>query len=119
MMKERFWMPLYVGHYLADTMDLTKAEHGSYLLAIMAYWQKGGALTSKELRAVSGREVDRVSKFFVMCDGLWHHKRVDEELRKAAEKMEASRQKALKGVEARRRLGLLPAAPVGIRRNGQ
>ena len=101
-------MPLYVGDYMADTIDLKNRQHGAYLLCLMKYWMKRGALTSDELRAVCGRDVDRICKFFIWCDGLWHHKRVDEELRLSDDLMEKARAKAMKGVEARRKLGLLP-----------
>lgn len=107
------WMPLYIGDYLGDTIDLTNAEHGAYLKSMMAYWRKGGALTHKELRAICGREVDRVCRFYITCDGLWHHKRIDEELKKAEARIQAAHDKAMKMVAARRRVGQLPKQGVG------
>lgn len=98
-------MPLYVGDYMADTITLSNREHGSYLLSMMAYWQKGSALTSQELRDICGRDTDRVSKFFVWCDNRWHHKRIDIEIKKALDHQEATRAKAMKMVEARRQKG--------------
>jgi uncharacterized protein YdaU (DUF1376 family) len=101
-------MPLYIGDYLADTIDLTNAEHGAYLKSLMMYWRKGESLTPNELRAVCGKEIDRVSRFFIMDDGRWHHKRVDEELDLAHKRKLSLAEKALKSVLARRKSGLLP-----------
>ena len=101
-------MPLYIGDYLADTIDLTNSEHGAYLKSLMMYWRKGGALTWHELRAVCGKDLDRVSKFFISHDGRWHHKRVDIELEKAWKRKEAAEAKAKKSVEVRKLTGLLP-----------
>lgn len=98
-------MPLYVGDYMADTIGLGVRQHGAYLLAMMAYWQKGEALTSDELWKICGRDVDRICRFFVWCDERWHHKRIDEELARAADFMAKAHAKAMKGVEARRKLG--------------
>lgn len=107
-MKTDIWMPLYIGDYLADTIDLTNAEHGAYLKSLMMYWRKGESLTPKELRAVCGRDVDRVSRFFIMDDRRWHHKRVDQELEIAHKRKVAAEERSRKGVEARRKSGLLP-----------
>lgn len=98
----KIWMPLFIGDYLADTIGLTNAEHGAYLLSMMAYWRKGESLTQKEMRAACGKDFERVTEFYVWCDHRWHHKRIDIELAKARERSEVARAKALKGVAARR-----------------
>ena len=98
-------MPIFIGDYIADTIGLTNAEHGAYLLALMKYWRKGESLTPVELKEVCGRETDRISRFFTMDGGRWHHKRVDQEMKTARDRNESARLKANKGVEARRQKG--------------
>lgn len=107
----RLFFPLYIGDYLADTMDLDLAEHGAYLLCLMSYWRKKGPLTPEEIRSIAKTEFQRISRFFILQDSMWHHKRVDFELAKAIRNHELSVQKAMKGVQARRRLGQLPTTP--------
>ena len=91
-MKPDIFMPLYIGDYLRDTLGLSRADHGSYLLLIMAYWANGGPLHDDDdyLREVA--RCDRqdwarcrglMLRFFTKGDGVWRHKRVDEELEAA------------------------------------
>jgi uncharacterized protein YdaU (DUF1376 family) len=104
-------MPLWIGDYLADTIGLTFSQHGAYLLSMMAYWRKGEALTHPELLAITGKEFDRISQFYIPMDDLWHHKRIDIELALARERVLKQQAKSQKGVAARRASGQLPPQP--------
>lgn len=85
------WMPFYVGDYARATLNLTTQEHGAYLLLILHYWDNGGIPDDDEELAVITRLTmpewqkarQRLSRLFL--EG-WKHKRIDEELAKAAEK---------------------------------
>jgi uncharacterized protein YdaU (DUF1376 family) len=103
-------MPLFIGDYLADTMRLTRDQHGGYLLLIMDYWRSGEAppddddilatITKstpsewKKLRAI-------LAKFFTIEDGLWKHKRIEIEMQKAAENYASKVERAKAGAAAR------------------
>lgn len=104
------WMPLYVGDYLADTTHLSAAEHGAYLLLIMAYWQSGRPLpdddgklgrvarmSPKEWRAARAT----LAEFFTVEDGEWRHGRVDEELARAERVTEQKRSAGRASAERR------------------
>lgn len=95
-------MPIYIGDYLGDTGHLTRAQHGSYLISMFHYWRAGESLPHDKFKAICGKEFDKVSEFYVLEGGRWHHKRIDEELTKARARLESARAKALKGVAARR-----------------
>jgi uncharacterized protein YdaU (DUF1376 family) len=88
------WMPLYIGDYLADTMELDAAQHGAYLLLLMFYWRNGPLPVEDAKLAQIARTDPRawkktvgpvVKAFFREADGRLHQKRADLELAKAAE----------------------------------
>jgi uncharacterized protein YdaU (DUF1376 family) len=91
------FMPFYVGDYLRDTLRLTRAEHGGYMLLLMAYWAEGKPLADddRQLAAIARATAAEwrklratLASFFDVRDGAWHHKRVDHELKKAGEAYE-------------------------------
>ena len=100
-MKTDIWMPIYIGDYLSDTLGLTLAEHGAYLLSIMAYWRKRGPLTDSELQSICNNRCDnecnkvcdRVCQFYVKDGNLWRHKRIDIELELAKKRKLAQHQR--------------------------
>jgi len=86
-------MPLYVGDFLADTLDLNAAETGAYLLLIMHYWQHGGLPDDdRKLAAIARTTTLKWSKMKTVVESYfqpgWRHKRVDRELQLADEKHE-------------------------------
>lgn len=92
------FMPLWIADYAADTLHLTRDQHGGYLLLLMAYWRNGGPLQADDatlagiVRASSTewRKLKPVlQRFFVERDGLWTQKRADEELERAKRLVEA------------------------------
>src|ERR1035438_8773344 len=82
-MKTDIWMPLYIGDYTSDTIGLTHAQHGAYLLALMAYWKKGGPLADSEARGILGEQAESLTRFFRIDQEGWHSKRADQELKLA------------------------------------
>lgn len=85
------WMPLYVGDLLSDTLDLTAAEFGAYVLLICAYWQNGGPLPSDRgrIRRILRNPkrfdelYDRVSQYFTDTGDILVHQRIDIELNRS------------------------------------
>lgn len=108
--KTDVWMPLWIGAYLADTMKLTTVQHGAYFLLLMAYWRERAPLKDDddELRSITKTERAEwkrmrpvLSPFFKVGEGVWWHKRVEEEMAKADERSSKARAKAQKGADAR------------------
>lgn len=88
------WMPLVVGDYLKDTTRLTTEQHGAYLLLIMSYWVQGPPSDDdEELAAIAKMDAKtwrktraKLERFFIVENGQWKHKRVEEELARWVEK---------------------------------
>lgn len=86
------WMPMYWADYLADTTHLTTEQHGAYFLLIGTYWRQGRPLPNDDKKLA---QITRLSHadwikvreeilcFFVAKNGRLHHKRIDQELKKA------------------------------------
>ena len=94
-MKTDAWMPLWIGDYLADTMHLTAAQHGAYLLLLMAHWRRPEGLpadtdflaaTARMTREQWLSEAKACLAFFTERDGVLTHKRVVAERAKAQAK---------------------------------
>lgn len=95
-MSSRPWMPLDIGDYLEDTGHLTTVQHGAYMLLIMEYWKRGGLPDDDRKLAAFARMTpdqwaehrDTLADFFMPG---WKHKRIEEELARAAEIIEKRR----------------------------
>lgn len=101
-MSNNLYMPFHPGDYHADTAHLrTAAEHGSYMLLLMNYWQSGRALPSDDRKLAAIARVtpsewaemrDTICEFFQEREGLLYHKRVEAELERARAKSQAARE---------------------------
>lgn len=90
MSKADIWMPFYVADYLADTMHLSAAEHGGYLMLILHYWRTGPIPNDPErLANISrlgnawGNASSTLLAFFEQEDGMLIHRRVEREKQEA------------------------------------
>lgn len=112
MAKPDIWMPLYIGDYLADTMELTTEQHGAYMLLLMAYWKNGGALPNDDVKlaaitrlgadAWSMHKHTLASYFDLESDpSLWIHVRAEKEMDKAGNNQEKRTLRAKAAAEAR------------------
>jgi len=100
------WMPLNVGEYLADTMDLSAEQHGAYFMLIMHYWKNRGPIkddkTLQNVSKISWKNTQEIlQRFFKLSDGLWCHKRIDEELSTALEMQQKKKNQTAAATAAR------------------
>ena len=107
-------MPLYVGDYLRDTMNLSLEEHGAYFLLLLACWTGGGSVPDddRDLAAICRVSQKRwrflrkrVAAYFVESpDGKLVHPRVVFELDKAQQLSEIRRIVGKKGGRPRKQI---------------
>lgn len=110
MTKPDVWMPLVIRDYLADTGHLSTAEHGAYLLLLMAAWTRGGSLPDDDaqlarITRASDREWKKLRAslvpFFHVSDGGWRQKRLLKELAAATASAAMAGAKAKRGATVR------------------
>lgn len=108
--KADVWMPLVIRDYLADTGHLSTAEHGGYLLLLMAAWTRGGVLPDDDaqlarITRASSREWKKMraslAPYFHVADGEWRQKRLLKELAAANAAVAMAGARAAKGANAR------------------
>lgn len=103
------WMPLYIGDWDSGTRHLDCEQDGAYGRLVRHYW-KNGPLPDDDIQLsrVVGMVISRWRKvrpvlaaFFTVADGVWRHKRVDEELVRWGEKRARAIERASAGGKAK------------------
>lgn len=93
----RQWFPFYPGDYLRDTQLLTAEEHGCYLLMIINYYSTGKPLPKDRfilarIFKLSPQKTTKIiatlSPYFQEKDGMFFHKKIEEEIEKAKQNHE-------------------------------
>lgn len=103
------WMPLYIGDWDSDTRHLDCEQDGAYGRLVRHYW-KNGPLPDEDaqLARIVGMGLGRWKKirpimaaFFKVSDGIWRHRRVDDELEKWGDKRRRYIERAAAGGRAK------------------
>lgn len=118
----RPWFAFYPGDYIADTMALNAEQHGAYLMLLMAYWQKQGALPDDDAQLsaicrlppkVWRKHKAVLSGFFTIADGLWRNNRMELEIVKTNEIMATKSAAGRKSAALRQQTGNGRSTDVG------
>lgn len=129
--KPDHFFPFYVADFLADTMHLTAEDVGVYLLILCAYWRNQGPLQDDNDALASIARMARnkwrkkkrkiIAQFFQISDGLWSQKRMNAELKRAAEIMKVRREAGKIGgdASARSRANAQASAAATVQRDIQ
>jgi uncharacterized protein YdaU (DUF1376 family) len=106
------WFPFYLADYVADTGQLSLAEHGAYLMLMAHYYNTGKPLPAnasvlhRVCRAQTDLEQEAVAvvltAYFKRDGELYRHSRIDRELAKSIEISELRRNAANKRHASRR-----------------
>lgn len=103
------WMPLYIGDWEGDTGHLDCEQDGAYMRLVRWYWRNGPPKDDDAtLARIIRMDLKRwrkvratLAEFFTVADGVWRHKRVDEELIRWAEKRARAIERASAGGRAK------------------
>ena len=125
MSKPDAWMPLYIGDYLADTMHLTGAEHGAYLLLLMHAWRNGPLPDNDRALAAIARTDAKdwkeigptIRAFFTVTPAGLTQPRLERERLAAGEHAERRADAARRAAEARWAADARGSTPRTPRRN--
>ena len=103
-MSDHPWFRWYPADYLADTRGLSDAEHGAYLLLLMDYYCRERPPPDNDrvlMRIACSASIKRwlsirsaIEPFFEICDGVWHHKRVEAEITRRKDEISARKRGA-------------------------
>lgn len=83
------WFPFYIADYQADTMHLTRDQHGAYFLLMMAYYRRERGLPDDDTYLAGVAKATKhewkrlrpvMAEFFTVKDGIWWHKRIETEI---------------------------------------
>ncbi len=101
-------MSWHIGDYKKDTGHLRAAGHGAYFLLSMHYWATGSLPDDDKQLAAIACMTDRewkahrnTMRAFFKGDGVWRHKRIDQELVEAQAKYEKRVSAGKKGGKAK------------------
>lgn len=97
--------PHHLGDYATGTQGFTQADHGAYRLLMDAYYSTEKPLPAEDVYAISkaGTPLERkatakvLARKFSLRDGLYHHKRIDEELEAYRQRADVARENGKKG----------------------
>lgn len=112
------YLRLFVSDYLADTQHLSAAEHGGYILLLMACWQRGGMLPqcARMCRRIARMDEqewsesgDLLLSFFEETPDGYRHKRIDQEIGEFQAISEKNRRAANARWGYARNAGAMPA----------
>lgn len=105
------YMPLVIGDYVKDTLDLTTEEHGAYFLLLISMWNAGGELPDDPQRLAALAKVSRkrwpvlwatIGRFFMPAgDGKVTQKRLKGELEAARGRSRVASVKGKRGNDLR------------------
>jgi uncharacterized protein YdaU (DUF1376 family) len=88
-------MKLWCSDFLGDTLHLTQAEIGQYMLILMAMWNSGGSLSKDKLRRYArGKISDDVMAYFDIVGDQVTNKRLTSEVKKAVHSSDVARANA-------------------------